>query len=145
MCACESRRHCMATPLTAHHAPLAPYTPQGTGIPVASVATGFPSGQVPLPQKLDEIRAAVEDGAREIDIVISRTMALTGDWEGVYREVCQFKEACGPVRAGGRAARRCVPSYAKAGGSFECPVGPARVTRAATCGCCLCDERCRHT
>lgn len=71
---------------------------QGTGIPVASVATGFPAGQTPLPQKLAEIRAAVEDGAREIDIVISRDMALRGDWQGVYDEVRLFKEACGPVR-----------------------------------------------
>ncbi|KAL4233367.1 hypothetical protein ACF0H5_008049 [Mactra antiquata] len=64
-------------------------------IPVASVATGFPCGQTPLKTRLEEIRLAVEDGAREIDIVINRQMALTGDWKGVYDEVKMMKEACG--------------------------------------------------
>ena len=45
----------------------------GVDIPVASVATGFPAGQTPLRLRLEEIREAVEDGAREIDIVINRT------------------------------------------------------------------------
>ncbi|XP_019400040.1 PREDICTED: deoxyribose-phosphate aldolase [Crocodylus porosus] len=67
----------------------------GCNIPVASVATGFPAGQTPLQTKLDEIRIAVEDGAREIDIVISRTLVLTGQWEGLYEEIRQFRQACG--------------------------------------------------
>ncbi|XP_019371140.1 PREDICTED: deoxyribose-phosphate aldolase [Gavialis gangeticus] len=67
----------------------------GCNIPVASVATGFPAGQTPLQTKLDEIRIAVEDGAREIDIVISRTLVLTGQWEGLYEEIRQFRRACG--------------------------------------------------
>lgn len=46
------------------------------------VATGFPSGQMELSSRLDEIRQAVKDGAREIDIVINRTLALQGNWEG---------------------------------------------------------------
>nr|XP_054488001.1 deoxyribose-phosphate aldolase [Agelaius phoeniceus] len=54
----------------------------GCTIPVASVAAGFPSGQTPLETKLAEIRLAVEYGAREIDIVISRSLVLTGQWEG---------------------------------------------------------------
>ncbi|XP_062347566.1 deoxyribose-phosphate aldolase isoform X3 [Cinclus cinclus] len=54
----------------------------GCDIPVASVAAGFPSGQTPLETKLAEIRLAVEYGAREIDIVISRSLVLTGQWEG---------------------------------------------------------------
>lgn len=66
-------------------------------IPVASVATGFPCGQTPLQTRLEEIRSAVSDGASEIDIVINRTMALTGDWKGVYDEVRQMKQACGPA------------------------------------------------
>jgi len=65
-------------------------------IPVAAVATGFPSGQFPLETRLKEIRLAVEAGAREIDIVINRDMALRGDWRGVYREVKAMKGACGP-------------------------------------------------
>eukprot|EP00519_Triparma_laevis_P003083 CAMPEP_0182499602 /NCGR_PEP_ID=MMETSP1321-20130603/7851_1 /TAXON_ID=91990 /ORGANISM="Bolidomonas sp., Strain RCC1657" /LENGTH=375 /DNA_ID=CAMNT_0024703831 /DNA_START=151 /DNA_END=1274 /DNA_ORIENTATION=+ len=68
----------------------------GTGIPVASVATGFPSGQIKLEHKLAEIEQCVEDGAREIDIVLSRDKCLRGDWEGVYEEVKLFKQACGP-------------------------------------------------
>ncbi|XP_015255332.1 PREDICTED: deoxyribose-phosphate aldolase [Cyprinodon variegatus] len=53
-----------------------------SGLPVASVATGFPAGQTPLETRLQEVRTAVRDGAAEIDIVINRTLALTGQWEG---------------------------------------------------------------
>ncbi|MBN3313594.1 DEOC aldolase, partial [Atractosteus spatula] len=66
-----------------------------SNIPVASVATGFPAGQTSLKTRLEEVRQAVEDGAREIDIVINRTLALTGQWEALYHEICQFKKACG--------------------------------------------------
>lgn len=68
---------------------------QGTNINIAAVATGFPSGQIRLEHKLAEIREAVADGATEIDIVISRQMALDGDWESLYEEVKLFREACG--------------------------------------------------
>uniref|UniRef100_A0A8C8WIQ1 deoxyribose-phosphate aldolase n=1 Tax=Panthera leo TaxID=9689 RepID=A0A8C8WIQ1_PANLE len=54
----------------------------GSTIPVASVATGFPAGQTHLKTRLEEIRLAVEDGATEIDVVINRTLVLTGQWEG---------------------------------------------------------------
>lgn len=67
----------------------------GTEIPVAAVSTGFPAAQNPFPQKLDEIRASVAAGAREIDIVISRAHVLTGDWQALYDEVRAFREACG--------------------------------------------------
>jgi len=67
----------------------------GSGIPVAAVSTGFPAGQNPLPQKLDEIRASVAAGAGEIDIVISRAHVLTGNWQVLYDEVRAFREACG--------------------------------------------------
>ncbi|KAH1013779.1 hypothetical protein HUJ04_002723 [Dendroctonus ponderosae] len=62
---------------------------------VASVATGFPAGQTPLKSRLEEIRYAVEKGANEIDIVIDRSLVLTGQWEELYREIQQMKEACG--------------------------------------------------
>ncbi|KAL3283538.1 hypothetical protein HHI36_006677 [Cryptolaemus montrouzieri] len=65
-------------------------------INVASVATGFPSGQMPLKTRLQEINYAVEKGATEIDIVINRTLVLTGKWEELYQEIQQMKEACGP-------------------------------------------------
>ena len=67
----------------------------GTAIPVAAVSTGFPAGQNPLEQKLQEIHASVNAGAREIDIVISRAHVLTGNWQALYDEVKAFRETCG--------------------------------------------------
>ncbi|MBU2610680.1 MAG: deoxyribose-phosphate aldolase [Chloroflexi bacterium] len=68
---------------------------KGTDIPVASVATGFPAGQTPLPQRIAEIEQAIESGARETDVVISRSHVLTGDWGTLYDEIKQFRAACG--------------------------------------------------
>jgi deoxyribose-phosphate aldolase len=68
---------------------------EGSGIPVASVATGFPAGLTPLPQRLAEIRFAVAEGADEIDIVITRAHVLTGNWQALYEEIVQMREACG--------------------------------------------------
>lgn len=70
---------------------------QGSGIPVAAVSTGFPAGLTPFPQKIEEIKASVADGAAEIDIVISREHVLNGDWRALYDEVKAFREACGPA------------------------------------------------
>jgi deoxyribose-phosphate aldolase len=67
----------------------------GSGIPVASVATGFPAGLTPLPQRLAEIRYAVDQGALEIDIVIHRAQVLQQDWSALYDEVSAMREACG--------------------------------------------------
>jgi deoxyribose-phosphate aldolase len=67
----------------------------GSGIPVASVATGFPAGLTPLPQRLAEIRYAVEEGAAEIDIVIHRAQVLNREWSALYDEVRAMREACG--------------------------------------------------
>jgi deoxyribose-phosphate aldolase len=68
---------------------------KGTDIPVASVATGFPAGQTPLPQRIQEIEQAIESGAREIDVVIARNHVLTGDWQSLYDELKQFRATCG--------------------------------------------------
>jgi deoxyribose-phosphate aldolase len=68
---------------------------KGSGIPVASVATGFPAGQTPLAQRIGEIEQAIEAGAREVDVVIARNLVLTGDWRGLYQELRQFRETCG--------------------------------------------------
>jgi deoxyribose-phosphate aldolase len=68
---------------------------RGTGIPVAAVSTGFPAGLSPLAQRIDEVRASVEAGAAEIDIVVTRGHVLTGNWEALYDEVRRFREACG--------------------------------------------------
>jgi deoxyribose-phosphate aldolase len=68
---------------------------RGSGIPVAAVSTGFPAGLNPFELKIREIEASVADGAREIDIVISRQHVLTGDWPALYDEVRAFRAACG--------------------------------------------------
>lgn len=68
---------------------------QGSGIPVASVATGFPAGLTPLPLRLAEISYAVEQGADEIDIVITREHVLTQNWSALYDEIAAMREACG--------------------------------------------------
>ncbi|RKQ91828.1 deoxyribose-phosphate aldolase [Solirubrobacter pauli] len=70
---------------------------QGSGVAVASVATGFPAGQTSLKVKVDETREAVAAGATEIDMVISRDAYLRGDDARVAREVEAVKEACGPA------------------------------------------------
>ena len=66
-------------------------------VKVASVATGFPSGQFPLPTRLDEVRRAVRDGADEIDMVINRGAFLDGDYAMVFDEIAAVKEASGPA------------------------------------------------
>lgn len=66
----------------------------GSGIPVAAVSTGFPAGLVPHELKLKEIEASVRDGAREIDVVITREHVLTGDWRALYAEVQDFRAVC---------------------------------------------------
>ncbi|MBA2708146.1 MAG: deoxyribose-phosphate aldolase [Gemmatimonadaceae bacterium] len=68
---------------------------KGTGVKVAAVATGFPSGQYPLDVKLRDTRYAVDEGADEIDMVISRGHFLAGDYAYVFDEIAQVKEACG--------------------------------------------------
>lgn len=67
----------------------------GSGIPVAAVAAGFPAGLSPLPQRIAEVRASVEAGAAEIDIVIKRAHVLRGDWDALYDEVRAFRQAAG--------------------------------------------------
>lgn len=64
-------------------------------INVASVATAFPSGMAPRQIKLEETRIAVEDGADEIDMVISRGAFLQGEYNFVFDEIAAIKEACG--------------------------------------------------
>lgn len=66
-----------------------------SGIPVAAVSTGFPAGMNPFELRVKEIEYSIEMGAQEIDIVISRRHALTGDWRALYDEVKTFRKACG--------------------------------------------------
>ncbi len=67
----------------------------GTSVKVASVATAFPSGQAPLKTRLAEVRAAVGDGADEIDMVINRGAFLAGEFALVQDEIAQVVETCG--------------------------------------------------
>jgi deoxyribose-phosphate aldolase len=75
--------------------PVAIQALDGTNIPVASVATAFPSGLSPMCLRLEEIRYAVSEGASEIDTVITREHALTGNWPALYDEIVQFRQSCG--------------------------------------------------
>jgi len=68
-----------------------------TGIKVASVATGFPAGLVPMDLRLAEIRYALGEGAEEIDIVISRELALKQDWLRLHDEISRMRMECGPA------------------------------------------------
>ncbi len=79
-----------------------------TRVHVASVATGFPSGQYPLAVRLDDARRAIDDGADEIDMVISRGLFLAGDRAQVFDEIAAVKEVC-----------------ASNGGATACPAGQA--------------------
>ena len=70
---------------------------EGSGLPLAAVSTGFPAGLSPFNLRLQEIRDSVAAGATEIDIVISRRHVLEGNWDALYNEMQQMREACGPA------------------------------------------------
>jgi deoxyribose-phosphate aldolase len=70
----------------------------GSGIKVASVATAFPSGNSSLDIKLQDVKMAVDQGADEIDMVISRGRFHAGDFQYVFDEIAQVKAACGMAR-----------------------------------------------
>lgn len=102
---------------------------EGTGIPVASVAAGFPAGMTSMKQRLQEIEEAVADGAREIDIVITRQHVLQGNWTALYDEVsvwtaaasllicmgcCQGDATCAGAARPQNAAWTLLPSHGRA-------------------------------
>jgi len=68
---------------------------EGTDIKVASVATAFPSGMTSRNIKLEEAQRALEDGADEVDMVISRGAFLRGEYDYVFDEIAAVKEVCG--------------------------------------------------
>jgi deoxyribose-phosphate aldolase len=68
---------------------------EDTPVRIASVATAFPSGQTPLRTRLAEVRAAVADGADEIDMVINRGAFLAGEYQRVQDEIAAVRAACG--------------------------------------------------
>jgi deoxyribose-phosphate aldolase len=68
---------------------------EGTSIPVAAVSTGFPAGLSPFHLRIAEIGESVQAGAKEIDIVISRRLVLSQNWQGLYDEMREMRAACG--------------------------------------------------
>jgi len=71
---------------------------KGSNIQIASVATAFPCGHSTIEIKLTDTKFAVDKGATEIDMVISRGKFLSGDYNFVFDEICSIKEACGKAR-----------------------------------------------
>jgi len=69
-----------------------------SGVKIASVSTAFPSGQAPLDVKITDTKYAVDQGADEIDMVISRGKFLAGEYAFVFDEIAQIKEVCGQAR-----------------------------------------------
>ncbi len=119
----------------------------GSAVKVASVATAFPSGQAPLDVKLADVRAAVEAGADEIDMVIDRGAFLSGRIGRVYEEVVAVKEVCGDAHLkviletgelGTYDAVRKASLVAIAGGADFIKTSTGKVTPAATLPVTLC-------
>ncbi len=71
---------------------------EGSGIKVASVSTAFPSGQAPMDVKIRDTKFAINEGADEIDMVISRGKFHMGEYNFVFDEIAAIKEACGDAR-----------------------------------------------
>ncbi|NCP21341.1 MAG: deoxyribose-phosphate aldolase [Flavobacteriales bacterium CG03_land_8_20_14_0_80_35_15] len=71
---------------------------KGSGVKVASVATAFPSGQASTQTKLEDVKQAVDNGADEVDMVLSRGKFLSGDYQFVYDEIATIKTAIGKAR-----------------------------------------------
>ncbi|MCE3260176.1 MAG: 2-deoxyribose-5-phosphate aldolase, partial [Bacteroidetes bacterium] len=71
---------------------------EGSNVKVASVATAFPSGNSTLEIKISDTRFAVDNGADEVDMVISRGEFLKGNYNFVFDEIAAIKEACGKAR-----------------------------------------------
>jgi len=120
---------------------------RGSAIKVASVATAFPSGQAPLDVKLADVRAAVEAGADEIDMVIDRGAFLSGRIGRVYEEVVAVKDACGDAHLkviletgelGSYDAVRKASLVAIAGGADFIKTSTGKITPAATLPVTLC-------
>ncbi len=78
--------------------PIAKKALKGSGIKVACVSTAFPSAQVPLDVKLEDVKRSVELGADEVDMVISRGAFLAGEYNYVFDEIAAVKEVCGKAR-----------------------------------------------
>jgi deoxyribose-phosphate aldolase len=127
--------------------PVARRALKGSAVKVASVATAFPSGQAPLEVKLADVRAAVEAGADEIDMVIDRGAFLSGRIGHVHEEVVAVKGACGDAHLkviletgelGTYDAVRKASLVAIAGGADFIKTSTGKVSPAATLPVTLC-------
>ena len=85
----------------------------GSSIPIAAVSTGFPAGQIGLPEKLKQIELSVAAGAKEIDIVISRGLMMQSNWKALYDEVAACRKACGDAHMKTILATGEIPTYSK--------------------------------
>src|SRR6185503_3787646 len=74
--------------------PIARDALEGSGVKIASVATGFPSGQYPLSVRIADTEQAIADGADEIDMVINRGAFLAGDYPRVAEEIARVQDVC---------------------------------------------------
>ncbi len=86
---------------------------KGTNIPVAAVSTGFPAGQISFDQKIKEIELSVAAGAKEIDIVISRSLVLQSEWKALYDEIAACRKACGDAHMKTILATGELPTFTK--------------------------------
>jgi deoxyribose-phosphate aldolase len=127
--------------------PVARRALKGSSVKIASVATAFPSGQAPLAVKLADVRAAVEAGADEIDMVLDRGAFLSGRMGQVYEEVVAVKEESGNAHLkviletgelGSYDAVRRASLVAIAGGADFIKTSTGKVSPAATLPVTLC-------
>jgi len=86
---------------------------KGCNMPIAAVSTGFPAGNIPLEEKLKQIKLSVKAGATEIDIVISRDLVLMSKWEELYHEIAACRKACGKAHMKTILATGEIPTYTK--------------------------------
>ncbi|MBA2610423.1 MAG: deoxyribose-phosphate aldolase [Bacteroidetes bacterium] len=81
-----------------NHVKTAKQVLKNSQVKIASVATAFPSGNSTLKIKLDDTKLAIDSGADEVDMVISRGEFLKGNYNFVFDEIAAIKNACGKVR-----------------------------------------------
>jgi deoxyribose-phosphate aldolase len=81
-----------------NHVKTAKQVLKDSNVKIASVATAFPSGNSTLQIKLDDTHLAIDSGADEVDMVISRGEFLKGNYNFVFDEIAAIKNACGKAR-----------------------------------------------
>jgi len=67
----------------------------GATVKIATVAAGFPLGQLPLSARIAEVTNAASSDVDEIDAVIDRRLAVNGDWQSLHDEITAFRIAAG--------------------------------------------------